>query len=111
MINNSQTFDVTSTVNSNITKIHTIILVMVCALFGVINIASGSLVAGAITIGAGLVTAAVVLSIRNKVSLIATGTFLTQIQLLIIYLYHLQSMNFTECFRFLLLQWHSAVFI
>ena len=82
----NKAFDVTSSINKGIIKIHTIILVVVCSIFGIINIVSGSPVTGIVTVGAGLVAAAVVLTIRNKVSLVATGTFLTQLQLLIIIL-------------------------
>ena len=86
MKNNNQTFDVTTTVNKNIIKIHSIILVVVCALFGVINVVSGSFITGAITVGAGIAASAAALVMKDRVGLVATGTLLTQAQLLIIIL-------------------------
>ena len=80
------TYDLTSSINKGIVKIHSIILVVVCFLFGVINFVSGSMITGAITAAAGLAAAATIFIIQNKTSLIVMGTFLTQFQLLIIVL-------------------------
>lgn len=78
------TIDISGSINKKIVKIHSIFVIAVCVIFGILNFISKSFVIGAITIAAGAITGLMVYFMRNKMSIVKIGTILTQVQLLII---------------------------
>ncbi|MBQ8613573.1 MAG: hypothetical protein IJ416_05105 [Ruminiclostridium sp.] len=80
----AQNFDLSSAINQKVIKVHGIIVIAVCAIFGVINFISSQFLIGAIIIAAGVAAGLVANLMKNKLSVVTIGTILTQIQLLII---------------------------
>lgn len=65
-------------------KLHIIIVVAVCVVFGLINAVTGTLVLGIIIAAAGVVTAALSYTVLKNTSTTVRGTVISQVQLLII---------------------------
>ena len=80
----AQNMDLSSAINAKLLKLHSIIVVAVCAIFGIINFISSQFVIGAIIIAAGVAAGLIANLMRNKMSIVTIGTILTQIQLFII---------------------------
>ncbi len=80
----AQKFDLSGSINKKIIKAHAIMVVAVCFIFGILNFISSAFVIGVIIIAAGIAAGLVANLMRNKLNVVAIGTFLTQIQLLII---------------------------
>lgn len=80
----TQNMDLSGAINAKLLKIHGIIVVAVCAIFGILNFISSQFLIGAIIIAAGAAAGVIANLMRNKMSIITIGTILTQIQLLII---------------------------
>ncbi len=80
----AQNFDLSGAINKKLLKVHSIIVVAVCAIFGIINFISSQVLIGAIIISAGIAAGLIANLMRNKMNIITIGTILTQIQLLII---------------------------
>ena len=80
----AQNMDLSSAINAKLLKLHSIIVVAVCAIFGIINFISSQFLIGAIIIAAGAAAGIIANLMRNKLSVVTIGTILTQIQLLII---------------------------
>lgn len=64
--------------------IHTILIVSVCAAFGIINIVSKAVAVGAVTLGMGIVVLLVITMIRKRTQIATQGFFLSIVQLLTI---------------------------
>ncbi len=80
----NKNFDASAYINGKILKIHTIMVIAVCAVFGIMSFINGSAIIGGITIGAGVLTAAFVYFFSKKISIVTLATILTQIQLILI---------------------------
>ncbi len=80
----AQNMDLSGAVNAKLLKVHGIIVVAVCAIFGILNFISSQFLIGAIIIAAGAAAGVIANLMRNKMSIVTIGTILTQIQLLII---------------------------
>ncbi len=80
----AQNFDFSDVINAKILKVHAIIVIAVCTIFGVINFISSQFLIGAIIIVAGAAAGIIAYFMKNKMSIVTIGTILTQIQLLII---------------------------
>lgn len=80
----AQNMDLSGAINAKLLKAHGIIVVAVCAIFGIINFISSQFLIGAIIIAAGVAAGVIANLMRNKMSIVTIGTILTQIQLLII---------------------------
>ena len=80
----AQNIDLSGAINAKLLKLHSIIVVAVCAIFGIINFISSQFVIGAIIIAAGVAAGLIANLMRNKMSIVTIGTILTQIQLFII---------------------------
>lgn len=70
--------------NEKIVLIHTFIVLGVCVVFGIINLATGNALLGGLIIGAGAVVTGLCFALKNKLKLGTRGTILSQAQLLII---------------------------
>ena len=77
-------YDPKANVTEKIVTMHTIFIVVVCIIFGIINIISSAMMNGIIIMGCGLVAAGLSLLLKNKVSRITRGFILCIIQILII---------------------------
>lgn len=64
--------------------VHMILITLVCAAFGVINIASGAAAAGIVTLAMGAVVPVVTVAIRKRTAITTQGFFLSIVQLLTI---------------------------
>lgn len=64
--------------------IHTILIVAVCAAFGIINIVSKAVAVGAVTLGMGIVVLLVISVMRKRSEITTQGFFLSVVQLLTI---------------------------
>lgn len=64
--------------------IHTILIVAVCAAFGIINIVSKAVAVGAVTLGMGIVVLLVISVMRRRSEIVIQGFFLSVVQLLTI---------------------------
>ena len=71
-------------VNKKIVFIHSLIVLLVCVIFGAINCFSGNILVGILIIVAGIGSFVMSLVMKNKTSLVLRGIILSQIQLLII---------------------------
>lgn len=65
-------------------RLHIIIVFLVCLVFGIINIATGTVMLGIIIAALGLITAALSYTVLAKASTTLRGTVISQIQLIII---------------------------
>lgn len=65
-------------------KIHALIIVAVCVIFGVVNFVSNAPVVGGVVIGAGVLAALFVFVLGKKMKTLTLSTIITQVQLLII---------------------------
>ncbi len=65
-------------------RLHIIIVFLVCLVFGIINIISGTVMLGIIIAALGLITAALSYTVLAKASTTVRGTVISQIQLIII---------------------------
>ena len=80
----SQNFDLSGSINKKILKVHAVIVIAVCAIFGLLNFISSQFLIGAVIIAAGAAAGIIANLMRDKLSVVTIGTILTQIQLLII---------------------------
>ena len=65
-------------VSERIVKQHTMLILPVCLIFGIINLVGGKIAVGALTVGAGLIITIGVLFVMRNASIVARGTFVTQ---------------------------------
>lgn len=80
----AKNFDLSGSVNKKIIKVHAVIVVAVCVIFGALNFISSEFLIGGIIIAAGVAAGLVANLMREKLSVVTIGTLLTQVQLLII---------------------------
>lgn len=78
------TIDISGSINKKVVKIHSIFVIAVCIIFGMLNFISKSFIIGGIIIAAGIITGLIVHFMQNKMGIVTIGTILTQIQLIII---------------------------
>lgn len=76
--------DARSFITEKMVTIHTVAIVIVCAVFGLINIITGFLGLGLAIVGVGLVAAAISLIIKKRASLVVRGIVLSIITMAII---------------------------
>lgn len=76
--------DISGSINKKTIKVHSIFIIAVCVIFGIINFISKTFLVGGLIIAAGVVTWLIVHFMQNKLSIVRIGTIITQIQLVII---------------------------
>lgn len=64
--------------------IHSMVVLLVCIIFGIINSVSGNIVVGIIIIAAGVVSFLFTMLLKKKVDMVVRGIILSQVQLIII---------------------------
>ena len=71
-------------VTEKIIKQHTLLILPVCIIFGLINLIGGKTLVGFLTVGAGIIVTIVALFVMKNTSIVARGTFVTQSTVVII---------------------------
>ena len=95
-------YDPKANVTEKIVTMHTIFIVVVCIIFGIINIISSAMMNGIIIMGCGLVAAGLSLLLKNKVSRITRGFILCIIQILIIIIMSVTKHEMDDMFALML---------
>ena len=80
----AQKYDLSGSINKKIIKVHAVIVIAVCVIFGMLNFITSQFLVGAVIIAAGAASGLVAVLMRDKLSVVTIGTILTQVQLLII---------------------------